>query len=156
MSKIIKRSDVDDVGRRNINKNSFKNRMFDGKRSMEDAYTKEKIFYASHDHFTPNTTANIDHIETIDGLIKEYGKDVSKEELKRVLNSDYNLAVTSEALNKAKSSQSNHEYLLQQIKKGHPKDLKTSYNMLSKELSAKMAIKTEINTMKVTKFQFGH
>ena len=37
MSKIIKRSDVDDVGRRNINKNSFKNRMFDGERSMEDA-----------------------------------------------------------------------------------------------------------------------
>lgn len=144
----LTRQDVDDFGRRNNNKDSYKNRYFNGQRSAVDEYTGQTLYYSSKGHFTTKTTANIDHVVPLDQLIKRYGKDVSKAELKRIANSDYNLATTSEALNKAKSNKSNHEYLLDKIKKGDPEDVATSYNMLSKEASSEAAVFADAKTSK--------
>ncbi len=144
----LTRKDVDDFGRRNNNKDSYKNRYFNGQRSAVDEYTGQTLYYSSKGRFTTKTTANIDHVVPLDQLIKRYGKDVSKAELKRIANSDYNLATTSEALNKAKSNKSNHEYLLDKIKKGDPEDVATSYNMLSKEASSEAAVFADAKTSK--------
>ena len=147
----ITRQDVDDIGRRNNNKDSYKNRYFNGQRSAIDEYTGQTLYYSAKGHFTTKTTANIDHVVPLDQLIKRYGKDVSKTELKRIANSDYNLATTSEALNKAKSNKSNHEYLLDKIKKGDPEDVATSYNMLSQEASSEAAVFADAKTSKFSR-----
>lgn len=146
----IKRRDIDDFGKRNSNKDSYKNRYFDGKRSAIDEYTGERVFYSSKGHYTTKTTANIDHVIPIDQLTKRYGKDVSKAELKSIANSDYNLATTSEALNKAKSNMSNHEYLWKKLKNGDPEDFTTTYNMLHKEASSETAVFASVKTSKIS------
>lgn len=146
----IKRQDIDDFGKRNSNKDSYKNRYFDGKRSAIDEYTGERVFYSSNGHYTTKTTANIDHVIPIDQLTKRYGKDVSKAELKSIANSDYNLATTSEALNKAKSNMSNHEYLWKKLKNGDPEDFTTTYNMLHKEASSETAVFARVKTSKIS------
>lgn len=146
----IKRQDIDDFGKRNSNKDSYKNRYFDGKRSAIDEYTGERVFYSSKGHYTTKTTANIDHVIPIDQLTKRYGKDVSKAELKSIANSDYNLATTSEALNKAKSNMSNHEYLWKKLKNGDPEDFTTTYNMLHKEASSETAVFARVKTSKIS------
>lgn len=146
----IKRQDIDDFGKRNSNKDSYKNRYFDGKRSAIDEYTGERVFYSSKGHYTTKTTANIDHVIPIDQLTKRYGKDVSKAELKSIANSDYNLATTSEALNKAKSNMSNHEYLWKKLKNGDPEDFTTTYNMLHKEASSETAVFARVKTSNIS------
>lgn len=146
----IKRQDIDDFGKRNSNKDSYKNRYFDGKRSAIDEYTGERVFYSSKGHYTTKTTANIDHVIPIDQLTKRYGKDVSRAELKSIANSDYNLATTSEALNKAKSNMSNHEYLWKKLKNGDPEDFTTTYNMLHKEASSETAVFASVKTSKIS------
>lgn len=146
----VKRQHVDDFARRNTNQNSYKNRYFEGKRISVDEYTGENIYYSSNNYFTTKTTSNIDHIVPIDQLIKRYGQDIDKSALKDIANSDYNLAATSEALNKAKSNLSNHEYLLRQLKNGNPEDFATTYNMISKEISSEAAIRAEVTSIKVS------
>ena len=45
MSDKIKRSQVDDINRRNNAADSYKNRSFGKKKSVIDEYTGDKIFY---------------------------------------------------------------------------------------------------------------
>ena len=103
----IKRQDIDDFGKRNSNKDSYKNRYFDGKRSAIDEYTGERVFYSSKGHYTTKKTANVDHIVPLDQLIKQYGNEISKSDLKRIANADSIFAITNEALNSAKSKSKN-------------------------------------------------
>lgn len=149
MSASIKRKDVDDFARRNTKDDSYKNRLFDGKRTTTDEYTGKKLYYSSKGHFSTKTTANIDHIVPIDQMIKEYSTHLSPAEIKDITNSDYNLAATAESLNKAKSNMSNHEYLYKQFTKGKYEDLLTSYNMLEKEFTANAAISTNVAVRRV-------
>jgi len=151
MGRVIKRSDVDDIGRRNNNIDSFKNRNFDGKRSTVDAYTHKKVFYSSQNYFTTRTTANVDHIVPIDSLINEYRGVIGRQDLKSIVNADFNLAVTSEALNKSKSNLNNHEYLLKKFKSGNPQDLETTINMLRAEGHAKVSVKMNVAEIKAKK-----
>lgn len=157
MTDNIQRKDIDDYGKRNSRKNSYKNRSFAGKRTTIDEYTGEKLYYSSkgitatfeqNRHFSTRKTANVDHIVPIDQMISKYGVDISNEQLKRITNSDYNLAITSEAINKSKSNMSNHEYLYKQFKNGESESIKTIYNMLEKEISAKTAITADVTVTK--------
>ena len=50
MSDKIKRSQVDDINRRNNAANSYKNRSFGKKKSVIDEYTGDKIFYNANKH----------------------------------------------------------------------------------------------------------
>ena len=45
MSDKIKRSQVDDINRRNNAADSYKNRSFGNKKSITDEYTGKRIFY---------------------------------------------------------------------------------------------------------------
>jgi hypothetical protein len=124
-----------------------------------DEYTGEKLFYSAKGknasvvqprHFTTKKTATIDHVVPVDQLKKQYSGNISKEQLKRIANSDFNLAVTAEALNKSKSNMSNHEYLYRQLKNGNPESLTTTYNMIQKEISAKIGISGDIAVTRVS------
>ena len=141
----ITRQEIDDFRRRNSKKDSYKNRIFNYKRSTNDEYTGEKLYYSSKGktatveqprHYSTEKTANVDHVVPIDQMIDKYGGVVSKEQLRRITNSDYNLAVTSEARNKSKLNMSNHEYLYKKFKNGTAESITTTYNMLQNEATA--------------------
>ena len=151
MGGIIKRKDVDDFTRRNTREDSYKNRIFNGKRTTIDEYTGEKLFYDSKNHFKTTKTVNIDHIVPIDQLIKKYSNSFSAKEIKEIANADFNLVATSESLNKSKSNMSNNEYLYKQLKRGNTKDLYTSFNMLKEEISANTAIEANLGMRKIGK-----
>lgn len=140
----ITRQDVDDFGRRNSNKDSYKNRYFNGQRSAVDEYTGEKIYYSSKGHYRTSKTANVDHVVPLDKLIKEYGDKISKKDLKRIANADGNLAIVQEALNKSKGNSSNFEFIVDGFINGKPQNLTTSYNMIIKGASAKVGVETNV------------
>lgn len=148
----LKRDDLDDVGKRNTNKNSYRYRKFDGKRTTLDEYSGETLYISSKGksstnakrHYSTEKTANTDHITPVDKMKDRYEKKVqegkiTKAQLKEITNSDYNLAITSEKRNKAKGNMSNHEYLYEQLKKGKPEDFNTTFNMLQTELQSTVA-----------------
>ena len=56
MSDKIKRSQVDDINRRNNAADSYKNRSFGKKKSVIDEYTGDKIFYSANKHMKSNQT----------------------------------------------------------------------------------------------------
>ena len=146
------RFQLDNPYRRNTAPDSFKNRQFKGYRVTTDRYTGKKIYYSSTGassskgsprHYTTKTTANVDHIQPIDVFNERYSGKLSIEDARRIINSDYNLALTNEALNKAKGGSTNAQYLYNQFKKGTPEDVVTSINMLSTQVEADIHIKIE-------------
>lgn len=137
--KKISRRDLDDIGKRNINKNSYRYRKFNGQSTMRDEYTGKTIHISSKisdnsnecGRLSTDITANTDHVVPIDEIKKKYEwmveKDVlTMEDLKEITNSDYNLAETSEKLNKSKGGSSNHKYLIKKHREGSPESLNTS------------------------------
>ncbi|MFC3906845.1 hypothetical protein [Clostridium disporicum] len=145
----ILRNQIDDLGRRNYRKNSYKNRYFKGKRTQVDEYTGEKIYYSSRNKYKTEKTSNIDHVKPIDGLIKRYDGKLTVKEIRALANSDFNLAATSEKLNKSKGALDNHQYLIRQIKLKNPQNIKTTYNMLKRQVESEVAIKATATTMKL-------
>lgn len=145
----ILRNQIDDLGRRNYRKNSYKNRYFKGKRTQIDEYTGEKIYYSSKNKYKTDKTSNIDHVKPIDGLIKRYNGKLTVNEIRALANSDFNLAATSEKLNKSKGALDNHQYLIRQIKSKNPENIKTTYNMLKRQVESEVAIKATTTTMKL-------
>ena len=139
----ITRSMIDDVYRRNNSNDSYKKRCFRGKKIVEDEYTGERLHYSSKRYFTTKTTANVDHIVPLDELKQRYGNKISLSELKRIANSDYNLAVTSENLNKAKGKLSNYEYIVNKIKNGDSIKAEQTFRMVSQQIYSEMRTGTE-------------
>jgi hypothetical protein len=159
MTDDIKRQDIDDYNRRVKNKNSYKNRVFNGKRTTIDEYSGDKLFFSDkgrtalneqNRHFTTETTANVDHVVPLNQIKNKYGGKVSKKQLKRISNSDTNLAITSEARNKAKSNMSNREYIFEQLKKGSPEDMVTTYNMLQKQIASSTSISVDVTVTHIS------
>lgn len=161
----LDRKDLDDISRRNNKRDSYKNRYFDGKRSATDEYSGDKIYYSykgkdnihGDRHYTTEKTANVDHIKPIDKLKEQYAKDVAsgkitKQQLKDIANSDYNLAVTSESRNKAKGGDSNFEYLKKQFEKGEAEDFNTAFTMIQKQIQSDTAVAFNVTGCKVDNF----
>lgn len=168
----LNRKDVDDYNRRNKNKNSYKNRQFSGKRSTIDEYSGNTVYYSRMKnkktdkyHFSTEKAAQVDHVKPVDQIIKKYDKKVksgklTKEQLKELANSDYNLKITSQRLNASKQQLSNHEYLYRQLKKGNSENFNTAFNMIQTELAAEVAtaykatgyeLKNQLNKVKNSK-----
>lgn len=152
------RAQIDSPYQRNIGRNSYKNRYFDGKRSVKDEYTGKPIYYSDRGqsagkdagrHYTTATTANTDHIQPVDVLIQRYGGEISAEDLRRIANSDYNLAMTNEQLNKAKGNQTNIQYLHSQLQHGTPENLTTSANMIAAQISADVHVGIDVGATKI-------
>lgn len=151
--KKISRKELDDVGKRNTNKNSYRYRKFNGQDTMLDEYTGKPIHISAklpdsaygHGRRPTDVTANTDHIVSIDKIREQYGWMLDKEiittqDLKKITNSDYNLAEISERLNKAKGGMDNHQYLIKKLKEGSPEDFNTTFTMLQLEAASKIAM----------------
>lgn len=115
--------EIDDVYRRISSPDSYKNRVFEGKRSVTDEYTGERIFYgnqsnARHLHGL-DKTADVDHVTPIAKIRERYG-DLSVEQQRKLANNErYNYAMTNSKLNRIeKNSLENHEYLAGKAKSG--------------------------------------
>lgn len=160
--KDIKRNDIDNQYKRNTGKKSYKNRKFNGKRTVKDEYSGETLYYSFKGqnnkknirHYTTKKTANVDHIKPIDKILQQYEKDIQSgkltvEQVKEIANSDYNLAITSEARNKSKGGKSNIEYLISQLKEGNPENFNTSFTMIQKELGSNAATSTAAQANKI-------
>lgn len=151
----LTRKDIDNLSKRA----DYKQRQFKGKRSAEDGYTGKRIFTSARGEgvgrtkprfHSTSTTANVDHVVPLKQLIKRYEKLVPEEDIERIANSDYNLVVTNEALNKAKGGKNNVEYLLKQLEKQDPEDAATTLRMIAEQLKAETCIAGEI-TIYLTK-----
>lgn len=134
--------EVDDIKKRG----QYKNNKFENKRSTTDEYTTERIYNGNkkntvNKHPVSKTT-DVDHITPIDVIEKRYSG-LTTEQQKKLANRDYNLALTNSKLNRSKGALENHEYLLRQIKKGEPENLKTTVNMLSKEAGSRTSQRVE-------------
>lgn len=137
MSRRVSRREVDDIGKRNINKSSYRNRKLAGKTTTIDEYTEEKIYLNTR--YTPSKRINVDHVVPIDKLINRYGEYLSVDELKKVGVIEDNLAVTNERLNKAKGAKSNLKYIIDNLGKTETNVL-TVKNMLKKQCRAELGI----------------
>lgn len=116
MSDKIKRSQVDDINRRNNAADSYKNRSFGNKKSITDEYTGKRIFYNANKHINEKQS-NVDHIVPLDEQIRRYGSDLTPEQIRTMANADANLANTNASLNKSKGALNNHEYIAKKYSK---------------------------------------
>lgn len=132
--------EIDDVYKRITSSNSYKNKMFDGKRSIADEYTGDRIFYgnapkAEHLHDL-NKTADVDHITPIAKIKERYGDLKIEQQRKLANNEQYNYAMTNSKLNRIeKNSAENHEYLTRKAKSGIDSLLTGNLKEAEKELS---------------------
>lgn len=173
MSEKLKRSQVDDINRRNNAPDSYKNRSFGNKKSVIDEYTGERIFYNANKHINKRQS-NVDHIVPLDEQIRRYGSALKPEQIKNMANDDWNLANTNASLNKSKGALNNHEYLAKKYTEaGAAKvnevsetlvgkkvfktkqgavdcpDATTSFNMLKEEAKAEAHIRTQATKYKI-------
>jgi hypothetical protein len=164
-----KSRELDDVPKRISSSNSYKNRVFDGKRSTTDEYTGERIFYgnvsdAKHLHGLDKTT-DVDHITPIAKIKERYG-DLKIEQQRTLANNEhYNYAMTNSKLNRlGKNASENHEYLAKKAKTGMDSlmtgDLKRAEKelselanqaprMLEKEVKSRTGMAIEGNAMRI-------
>lgn len=147
----IKRDDIDDPYRRNTKKDSYKNRQFDGKRTMKDEYTGKKIHYSQAEKrkFETRDIANTDHITPIEKIKQRYSDSIPVKDLKEMANNDRNLAMTQENLNKSKGQLTNSEYLLKKWRQGQPVNATTTYNMLKAQVQSEATLFVDANGRKI-------
>lgn len=155
----IERKDVDDLYRRNTGRDSYRMRKFGNRASTIDEYSGERIFITVKRngvaaHHLKDNMVEVDHITPIDTLIKENEQAIrdgylTKEDLREVVNSDYNLAVTSRRINNAKRQKSNFEYLVYKMNQGEPENITTTVNMLTQQAQSRAASTTELAVYKM-------
>lgn len=137
MGKRFLRYEVDDIGKRNTNKFSYRARVLEGKLSTADAYTRKRIYI--NNRYSSKTKINIDHVVSIDTIISRYGDYLDKSDLKEIIVRDSNLVATNERLNKAKGAKSNFQYIVDNI--DHPEmNITTATSMLLHQTYAEIDI----------------
>lgn len=141
--------EIDDVNKRR----KYKEQQYDGKKSRIDDYTGERVFAGNqrdsvYKHPTTKTS-DTDHITPIKVVNKKYRR-LSEEQRKTLVNNEkHNYATTNSKLNRSKGDLENHEYLLRQLKKGEPENLKTTVTMLAKEVDSRVNMRVEAVPMYV-------
>ena len=139
--------EIDDIYKRK----KYKEKQYDDKKSRKYDYTGERVFMgnekdAKYKHST-SKTSDTDHITPI-GVVEERYKGLSKEQQKILVNNEkHNYATTNSKLNRSKGDLENHEYLVRQIKKGEPENLRTSVTMLAKEVDSRIHMDVEAGGM---------
>ena len=137
MRKRFLRYEVDDIGKRNTNKFSYRARVLEGKLSTADGYTRKRVYI--NNRYSSKTKINIDHVVPIDSILSRYGNYLDKSDLKEIIVRDSNLVATSERLNKAKGAKSNFQYIVDNI--DHPEmDITTATSMLLHQTYAEIDI----------------
>ncbi len=114
---------------------------FGGKKTIKDDYTSKRI---------QKNKSNVDHVTPIDEVDRRYSN-YSPEERKRIANTEKNLAITNEKINKSKGNLTNSEYIDRELKKGKKISVETAGNMLEKQYESEKAIKKEAKKIKAEK-----
>lgn len=137
MGKRFLRYEVDDIGKRNTNKYSYRARVLAGKFSTADAYTRKRVYI--NNRYSSKSKINIDHVVSIDSILSRYGDYLDKSDLKEIIVRDSNLVATNEKLNKAKGAKSNFQYIVDNI--DNPEmDITTATSMLLYQTYAEIDI----------------
>ena len=160
---------IDDPYHRINANDSYKNQVFDGKKTTVDAYTGKKIYYgnaadAKRMH-SIDRTADVDHITPIAKVRDRYG-DLSIEQQRKIANNpNYNYAMTNSELNRhGKNALENHEYLakelgknIDKVKNGNYEDALEGFKdvvnktprMLSAETKSRVGMAVEGNEYRI-------
>ena len=140
------RSKIDDVSKRK----NFKEKTFDGKRTMQDPYTGDTLHIDSNaakakygKSKATKHTADVDHIIPVETVYERAKNnaflDIS--DIKEIANQEGNYKVINSKTNRAKQSRSNRKYI-----KEHWNELSThqKHEMVHDQIKADVAVNTAI------------
>lgn len=134
--------------------NDYKEKQRHGEKKIKDEYTEKDNLYVSQNNMPDNYNdethrkqAQPDHIVPLKQLHEQYKHNYALDDsdLKRIVNSESNLAITSAEINQVKRDMTNKQYIEWMDEHGKPLDENTKKIMLQKQKEATKSIESDVN-----------
>lgn len=134
--------------------NDYKEKQCHGEKKIKDEYTGKDNLYVSQNNMPDNYNdethrkqAQPDHIVPLKQLHEQYKHNYALDDsdLKRIANSESNLAITSAEINQVKRDMTNKQYIEWMDEHGKPLDENTKKIMLQKQKEATKSIESDVN-----------
>lgn len=134
--------------------NDYKEKQRHGEKKIKDEYTGKDNLYVSQNNMPDNYNdethrkqAQPDHIVPLKQLHEQYKHNYALDDsdLKRIANSESNLAITSAEINQVKRYMTNKQYIEWMDEHGKPLDENTKKIMLQKQKEATKSIESDVN-----------
>lgn len=134
--------------------NDYKEKQRHGEKKIKDEYTGKDNLYVSQNNMPDNYNdethrkqAQPDHIVPLKQLHEQYKHNYALDDsdLKRIANSESNLAITSAEINQVKRDMTNKQYIEWMDEHGKPLDENTKKIMLQKQKEATRSIESDVN-----------
>lgn len=134
--------------------NDYKEKQRHGEKKIKDEYTGKDNLYVSQNNMSDNYNdethrkqAQPDHIVPLKQLHEQYKHNYALDDsdLKRIANSESNLAITSAEINQVKRDMTNKQYIEWMDEHGKPLDENTKKIMLQKQKEATKSIESDVN-----------
>lgn len=134
--------------------NDYKEKQRHGEKKIKDEYTGKDNLYVSQNNMPDNYNdethrkqAQPDHIVPLKQLHEQYKHNYALDDsdLKRIANSESNLAITSAEINQVKRDMTNKQYIEWMEEHGKPLDENTKKIMLQKQKEATKSIESDVN-----------
>lgn len=134
--------------------NDYKEKQRHGEKKIKDEYTEKDNLYVSQNNMPDNYNdethrkqAQPDHIVPLKQLHEQYKHNYALDDsdLKRIANSESNLAITSAEINQVKRDMTNKQYIEWMDEHGKPLDENTKKIMLQKQKEATKSIESDVN-----------
>lgn len=134
--------------------NDYKEKQRHGEKKIKDEYTGKDNLYVSQNNMPDNYNdethrkqAQPDHIVPLKQLHEQYKHNYALDDsdLKRIANSESNLAITSAEINQVKRDMTNKQYIEWMDEHGKPLDENTKKIILQKQKEATKSIESDVN-----------
>ena len=134
--------------------NDYKEKQRHGEKKIKDEYTGKDNLYVSQNNMPDNYNdethrkqAQPDHIVPLKQLHEQYKHNYALDDsdLKRIANSESNLAITSAEINQVKRDMTNKQYIEWMDEHGKPLDENTKKIMLQNQKEATKSIESDVN-----------
>lgn len=134
--------------------NDYKEKQRHGEKKIKDEYTEKDNLYVSQNNMPDNYNdethrkqAQPDYIVPLKQLHEQYKHNYALDDsdLKRIANSESNLAITSAEINQVKRDMTNKQYIEWMDEHGKPLDENTKKIMLQKQKEATKSIESDVN-----------
>lgn len=134
--------------------NDYKEKQRHGEKKIKDEYTGKDNLYVRQNNMPDNYNdethrkqAQPDHIVPLKQLHEQYKHNYALDDsdLKRIANSESNLAITSAEINQVKRDMTNKQYIEWMDEHGKPLDENTKKIMLQKQKEATKSIESDVN-----------
>ena len=134
--------------------NDYKEKQRHGEKKIKDEYTEKDNLYVSQNNMPDNYNdethrkqAQPDHIVPLKQLHEQYKHNYALDDsdLKRIANSESNLAITSAEINQVKRDMTNKQYIEWMDEHGKPLDENTKKIMLQKQKEVTKSIESDVN-----------